>query len=89
MNEFVSFFCQSVDLFLQAIIWLYLLRCIFNLLGMDEESPLMFFAVTMTEVFILPMRILFDNLGWSDDMVIDIPGMLTMFIISIVYMVFL
>ncbi len=89
MNDFALFFCQSVDLFLQAIIWLYLLRCILNLLGTDEGSPLMFFAVTMTEVFILPMRILFDNLGWSDDMIIDIPGMLTMFILSTVYVVFL
>ncbi len=83
------FFCQTVDLFLQAIIWLYLIRCVLNLLGADEGSPLMFFAVTMTEVFIFPVRILFDNLGWSDDMIIDIPGMLTMFILSTVYVVFL
>lgn len=51
--------------------------------------PLMFFAVAMTEVFILPMRIIFDKLGWSDNMMIDIPGMLTMFTLSTVYMVFL
>ena len=89
MNELALFFCQAVDLFLQAILWLYLIRCVLNFIGADEESPLMFFAVAMTEVFILPVRILFDNLGWSDDMVIDIPGMLTMFLLSIVYVVFL
>lgn len=89
MNDFALFFSQSVDLFLQAIIWLYLLRCILNLLGADEEMPLMFFAVTMTEVFILPVRLIFDYFGWSDDMVIDFPGMITMFTLSIVYMVFL
>ncbi len=89
MNDLTLLFCQSVDLFLQAVIWLYLLRCILNLLGADDGMPLMFFAVTITEVFILPMRVLFDNLGWSDDMIIDIPGMLSMFILSIVYVVFL
>ncbi|MBR0327159.1 MAG: YggT family protein [Clostridia bacterium] len=89
MNDFALFFCQAVDIFLQAIIWLYLVRCVLNLLGADEEMPLMFFAVAMTEVFILPMRIIFDKLGWSDNMMIDIPGMLTMFTLSTVYMVFL
>ena len=89
MNEFTLFFCQSVDLFLQAIFWLYLIRCVLNFIGADEGSPLMFFAITMTEVFILPVRILFDNLGWSDDMIIDIPGLLTMLVLSTVYTVFL
>lgn len=89
MNDFALLFSQTVDLFLQAVIWIYLIRCVLSFIGADEGSPLMFFAITITEVFILPVRLLFDKFGWSDDMVIDIPGMLTMFILSTVYAVFL
>jgi len=86
VDGLVSIFCETVDILLQAAVWLWLLRCVFSLLGLDEEGPLMGFAVFYTEIFIFPVRALFDRMGWSDNMMIDFPGMIAIFIVAAVDM---
>ena len=44
------------------------------------------FAVFYTEIFIVPVRALFDRMGWSDNMMIDFPGMIAIFIVAAVDM---
>ncbi|MBQ7011859.1 MAG: YggT family protein [Clostridia bacterium] len=88
MSDIVSIFGEIVDILLQAAVWLWLLRCIFSLIGAEEEGPLICFAVFYTEIFITPMRVLFDRMGWSDDMIIDMPGMISIFIVAMVDMLF-
>lgn len=86
MNDIIYIFRETVDLLLQAVLWLFLLRCVFGIIGMDEESPLFAFAVTVTEIFITPVRAIFDRLGVSDEMVIDLPALITMFLLALVDM---
>ena len=61
-------------------------RAILSFLPVDEEGKLTGFLALCTEPFILPVRILFDKLGWFAGLPIDIPFFVTYLLLSFITM---
>jgi uncharacterized protein YggT (Ycf19 family) len=49
-----------------------------------QDSRLLDFLALITEPVIMPLRLLFDKMGWFEDSMIDVPFMLTFILLLIV-----
>ncbi len=58
------------------------LRVLMSLLDTDEESGILFFLAVLTEPFVLPFRLLFHKMNWFRDLPIDMPFLVTAFLLS-------
>ncbi len=76
---------QFVAIFLDAISLAMLVRVILSWFQMGEgQSVFGNFLYVVTEPFILPIRVLFDRLGWFRNIPLDIPFFVTMILLSLI-----
>lgn len=59
-----------------------LLRAILSWFIQDEDSKLMFFLMLVTEPLILPIRVICSRIRALDNMVFDIPFLITVLLLS-------
>ena len=74
----------SVEGVLTVVLLLFLLRAVMNLFIGPGENIILEYSVWITEIFICPVRVLFDKFGWAQDSPIDIPALAAMFIVTMV-----
>ena len=86
MEIFVVILRNTVRVFLSAIELSMLARAILSWFFL-EESRIGDFLYAVTEPIILPVRLLFEKLGWFEGSPIDISFFVTFFLIGFVGMI--
>ena len=82
MEVFILIFKSTVMAIVGILQIAMLARCVTSfLLGL--ESRIYDFLCMVTEPIIYPWRILFDKLGLSDDMILDVPFFVALIALSI------
>lgn len=69
---------------LTVVLILFLVRAVMNLLVGPGENVILEYAVMVTEIFICPVRAVFDHFGWGQDSPIDLPALAAMFIVTLI-----
>lgn len=88
MNDVIVYIIVSiVQILISALEIAMLLRAVLSWFIMDDNHPLMNFLRMVTEPVILPIRLLFDKMGWFTDSPLDIPFMVTYLILMILSMI--
>jgi YggT family protein len=64
-----------------------LLRAIFSLLGIDEETAVGALLYDITEPLIMPVRALLERLGWFQGLPIDMSFLFTSLLLNMLLMV--
>ncbi len=75
---------STVSLALDVLMFMMFARAVTSWFPSLSESSIGEFLYTFTEWIILPIRSLFDALGWNNGMMIDIPFFVTFMLLSIV-----
>lgn len=83
---FVYFIVSIVRILLFVVQTAMLLRAILSWFFMDEDNRVMAILYAVTEPFIIPVRALFDKLGWFRNLPIDISFFVTYLLLSIISM---
>ena len=86
MEVLLILLLNTLDIALRVIMLMMFARAILSFLPVDEEGKLTGFLALCTEPFILPVRILFDKLGWFAGLPIDIPFFVTYLLLSFITM---
>lgn len=72
----------------RGILWVLniamLVRAILSWFPGTEDSPVSRFLAVLTEPIIMPVRALFNKMGWFQDMPLDISFFVTYLLISII-----
>lgn len=84
MPIIVSVIQMTVALLLDVLQFMMFARAIVSWFPNLSETKLGEFLYTVTEWVILPMRTLFDKLGWGNEMIIDLPFFATFILLSII-----
>ncbi len=84
MGIFLVIAVNFVDLFLGVLMIAMLLRALMSIFLMGEENTFSLYLYYFTEPFILPVRLLFEKLGWFQGLPIDLSFYMTTIIIGIV-----
>lgn len=82
---FLTYFRFSVWILLRAVELLMLLRAVLSFFPFSERLYDLLF--TVTEPIIAPARLLFDKMGWSTPIPLDLPFFLTFLLVSVLEMV--
>ncbi len=83
---FVYFIVSIVRILLFVVQTAMLLRAILSWFFMDEDNRVMAILYAVTEPFIVPVRALFEKLGWFRNLPIDISFFVTYLLLSIISM---
>ena len=75
---------MTVALLLDVLQFMMFARAIVSWFPNLSETKLGEFLYTVTEWVILPMRTLFDKLGWGNEMIIDLPFFATFILLSVI-----
>lgn len=84
MPIIVSVIQMTVALLLDVLQFMMFARAIVSWFPNLSETKLGEFLYTVTEWVILPMRTLFDKLGWGNEMIIDLPFFATFILLSVI-----
>ena len=84
MELLVYLIVQFVDILLSVIIFAMLGRVILSFLMFDEDGPLGTFLFAVTEPFIIPVRTLFERLGWFEGMPLDMSFFVTCVLLDVI-----
>ena len=83
MYIFISVLSSTVGLLVDVLQFMMFARAIISWIPGLDESALGNFLFTVTEWIILPVRALFDKLGWGNNMILDIPFFVTFIILAV------
>lgn len=83
MQIALELFRSTLDVALEVLQFMMFFRAIFSWFPGLSDSPVGEFLFTVTEWVIMPVRALFDRLGWNNMMMIDVPFFVTFIILSI------
>ena len=87
MYEFVYVVQSIILLFIEVLSGAMLVRAILSWFPLDEGSKLVAFFYYITEPIIMPMRMLFERFGWGRTSPIDLPFLITVVELSLLYMI--
>lgn len=73
----------TVECILGAVLLLFLARSLMSLFGVSGENRFYAFCEMVTEVFVAPIRALFDRFGWGEGSVFDLPYMAALMILTV------
>ena len=77
---FVTFVTILIDLFLLAM----LARALLSWFDPTQEWRITAFLHLLTEPVILPVRALFDRMGWLEGFPLDVPYLVTWLLLSVI-----
>ena len=80
---FLNILCATVSAGLRLLILFFLLRVVLDIFFMGEENRFSAFLFGVTEPFVLPFRVLFERLGWFQNIPLDVPFLVSSMIITI------
>ena len=87
MTEGYYVLIRFVTIFLDVISIAMLVRVVLSWIRMgDGQGPIGYFFFVITEPFIVPIRLLFDRLGWFQGGPLDMAFFITTILISFVSM---
>ncbi len=75
---------NTVRVLLLVVEILMFCRAIVSWLPVNEDSALVRFLVGTTEIFITPVRVLFDKFGWFEGFPLDMPFFFTFMVIILI-----
>lgn len=75
---------RTVLLIIEILRFMMFARAIVSWIPALSESRLYDFLFEVTEVVILPVRVVFDKMGWNNSMMIDIPFFVTFLVLTFV-----
>ncbi|MBO5898090.1 MAG: YggT family protein [Clostridia bacterium] len=81
MDYVVYVIVRIVQVLLYIVDIAMLVRAVLSLFMLSDDNPLAMLAYSITEPFIMPIRALFDKLGWFEGVPIDMPFLITCMII--------
>ena len=86
MIQFFELFSTVLSGFITVIMLMMATRSIVSLLFPEDEveNKLFRFMVNLTEVFITPVRYVFNRFGWFQDTPMDVSFLATFLILSLV-----
>jgi len=84
MGLFVTILAGTAQALLFALEICMLLRAILSWFPIREDNPILVFVTMVTEPLILPIRALFERLGWFQNLPIDISFFVTFLILSLI-----
>ena len=72
-------------IFVKVILWAMFIRCIVSFFhwGQEDGGPLLGLLCFVTEPIILPVRMLCQRFGWFENIPVDVPFMITFFLLEI------
>lgn len=86
MYQLIFVFTATVSLALIVLQILMLIRVILSLFPIDEDSPFFRFIYFTTEIFVMPVRLLFEHFGWFEGFPLDMSFFVTFILISFLSM---
>ena len=87
MYELVYIVKTVILLFVEFLSSSMLVRAILSWFPLDEDNKLVAFFYYVTEPIIMPMRMLFDCFGWGRMSPIDLPFLVTVVELSLLYFI--
>ena len=84
MELFVRLTVTFVDLLLGFVFLAMFVRAIMSLFMVNESNKIFMLVFTITEPFIIPVRMILDRFGWFQGLPIDVSFMITSMLIIIV-----
>ena len=84
MSDTVLNLIKNLILILTDVLQFALLaRAILSWFVQDEENKVSVFLLVITEPFILPLRKLFERMHWFERMPLDMPFLMTFFLLAV------
>lgn len=83
MDYLLFVIIRIVQILLYVLDMAMLLRALLSFLPINEEGVLASLVYGITEPFIMPLRALFDKLGWFEGSPLDMPFFFTYMIIML------
>jgi len=84
MGLFVTILAGTAQALLFALEICMLLRAILSWFPIREDNPILVFVTMVTEPLILPIRALFERLGWFQNLPIDVSFFVAYLLLTIV-----
>ena len=84
MGLFFTLFVGTVSALLTIVELCFLVRAILSWFPISEENVILRFSVMVTEPVILPIRALFQKMGWFQNMPIDISFLVAYLLLSVI-----
>ena len=84
MELFIHLTVNFVDLLLGVVFLAMFVRAILSLFMVSEDNKIFMLAFTVTEPFIIPVRMLCERFGWFQGLPIDMSFMITSMLIIII-----
>lgn len=72
MNLFLTLVVGTASALVTVIELCFLVRAVLSWLPIGDDNPILKFVFMVTEPIIMPIRALFERLGWFQNMPIDI-----------------
>lgn len=83
--ELILYFVTRLfDVLLGAVSLAMLARAVLSFFVMDNDGPLLSFLYAVTEPFIIPVRALFETLGWFQELPIDMSFFVSCLLIGMI-----
>lgn len=83
MDIFVSIFIGTVRALISVLELCMLLRAILSWLPIKEDNPFLLFIHMVTEPIVIPVRALFEKMGWFKNSPIDISFFVAYLLLSV------
>ena len=84
MQTVVLIFAYTVNAVLMAFQFAMLLRVILSLFAEDGGGRFYEFLCAFTEPIIMPLRLLFERMGWFQNSPLDVPFFVTYLLVAII-----
>lgn len=84
MDIFISIFIGTAQALLSVLEICMLLRAILSWLPIKEDNPILLFVHMVTEPIVIPVRALFEKMGWFQNSPIDISFLVAYLLLSVV-----
>ena len=84
MYAIYQFIAGTVRVIFVVLDILMLGRALLSWLPLDEDNPIEDFLYNVTEPVIMPVRAICDHFGWFEGLPLDIPFLITAFLIMII-----
>lgn len=83
MDIFVSIFIGTVRALISVLELCMLLRAILSWLPIKEDNPFLLFIHMVTEPIVIPVRALFEKMGWFKNSPIDVSFFVAYLLLSV------
>lgn len=84
MELFISIVVGTAQALLSILELCMLIRAILSWFPLKDDNPILLFVTMVTEPIVMPVRALFEKMGWFQDMPIDISFFVAYILLSVI-----